>query len=213
MLIAPPIVALQLIALGVAGTVLLASGFAWRILRRWDIGSGSELQLRLERQLLALVSGRIEPEFERLESGNHAKYNNDYLITLQGLSDEKHGENYHGQSQSDAGIQSTAGQAIHRTKPQHHLLSGMAGDAGRRANRAEKPARIAGLFRWALCSMPNRSGGMPGDSGHYASAQASGVVALPCAPSQNTLQSSLSSLFVFGGYIEVSGSSGNPAPP
>jgi hypothetical protein len=50
MLIAPPIVALQLIALGVAGTVLLASGFAWRILRRWDIGSGSELQLRLERQ-------------------------------------------------------------------------------------------------------------------------------------------------------------------
>ncbi len=50
MLITPAIVALQGIALSVAGTVLLASGFAWRILRRWDIYSGSELQLRLERQ-------------------------------------------------------------------------------------------------------------------------------------------------------------------
>lgn len=50
MLITPAIVALHLIALSVAGTVLLAGGFAWRILRRWDIHSGSELQLRLERQ-------------------------------------------------------------------------------------------------------------------------------------------------------------------
>jgi len=111
---------------------------------------------KFHRQLMTLLRRWVKTEFERLESGNHAKYNNDYLITLQGLSDEKHGENYHGQSQSDAGIQSTAGQAIHRTKPQHHLLSGMAGDAGRRANRAEKPARIAGLFSRALCSVSIR---------------------------------------------------------
>ncbi len=50
MLITPAIVALHGIALSVAGTVLLASGFAGRILRRWDINSGSELQLRLERR-------------------------------------------------------------------------------------------------------------------------------------------------------------------
>ena len=50
MLITPAIVALQLITLGMTGTVLLASGFAWRILRRWDINSGGELQLRLERR-------------------------------------------------------------------------------------------------------------------------------------------------------------------
>jgi hypothetical protein len=50
MLITPAIVALQLVALSVIGAVLMASGFAWRILRRWDIHSGSELQLRLERQ-------------------------------------------------------------------------------------------------------------------------------------------------------------------
>ena len=50
MLITPAIVALQLIALSVTGTVLLASGFAWRILRHWNIASGSELQLRLERR-------------------------------------------------------------------------------------------------------------------------------------------------------------------
>ncbi|MFZ1643449.1 MAG: hypothetical protein WAV07_18865 [Candidatus Contendobacter sp.] len=50
MLITPAIVALQIIALSVTGTVLLAGGFAWRILRGWDIHSGSELQLRLERR-------------------------------------------------------------------------------------------------------------------------------------------------------------------
>ncbi|QQS55242.1 MAG: hypothetical protein IPM89_05380 [Candidatus Competibacteraceae bacterium] len=50
MLITPAIVALQLIALSVVGTVLLAAGFAWKILHRWDIHSGSELQLRLERR-------------------------------------------------------------------------------------------------------------------------------------------------------------------
>ena len=50
MLMPPAIVALHLIALSATGTVLLASGFAWRILRYWDIHSGSERQLRLERQ-------------------------------------------------------------------------------------------------------------------------------------------------------------------
>lgn len=50
MLIAPAIVALHLIALSVSGAVLLAGGFAWKILRRWDIHSGSELQLSLERR-------------------------------------------------------------------------------------------------------------------------------------------------------------------
>jgi len=49
-LITPAIVALQLIALSVTSTVLLASGFAWKILRYWNMSSGSELQIRLERQ-------------------------------------------------------------------------------------------------------------------------------------------------------------------
>lgn len=50
MLLTPSLVALQGIALSVTGAVLLASRFAWRILRRWDINSGSELQLGLERR-------------------------------------------------------------------------------------------------------------------------------------------------------------------
>lgn len=50
MLITPAIVALHLIALSATGVVLLASGFAGRILRYWDLQSGSERQLRLERQ-------------------------------------------------------------------------------------------------------------------------------------------------------------------
>ena len=59
MLIAPAIVALHLIALSVTGTLLLAGGFAVRILRCWDIDSGSELQVRLERQtyLIATLVG------------------------------------------------------------------------------------------------------------------------------------------------------------
>ncbi len=50
MLFHPATMALNLAA--VAGTLalLLAAGFAVRILRHWDIASGSELQLRLERQ-------------------------------------------------------------------------------------------------------------------------------------------------------------------
>lgn len=48
--ITPATIALQLIAFGVTGTASLAAGFAWQILRCWDITSGSELQLRLERR-------------------------------------------------------------------------------------------------------------------------------------------------------------------
>ncbi|MCB1920938.1 MAG: hypothetical protein KDJ28_13290 [Candidatus Competibacteraceae bacterium] len=50
MLITPAIVALQLITLSATGAVLLASGFAWKILRYWNIASGSELQIWLERR-------------------------------------------------------------------------------------------------------------------------------------------------------------------
>lgn len=50
MLVTPAIIALHLIAVSVTGTVVLASGFAVRILRYWNIHSGSELQIRLERQ-------------------------------------------------------------------------------------------------------------------------------------------------------------------
>ncbi|CDI01908.1 conserved membrane hypothetical protein [Candidatus Competibacter denitrificans Run_A_D11] len=50
MLITPAIIALHLITAGVTGTVVLAGGFAVQILRSWDIHSGSELQIRLERQ-------------------------------------------------------------------------------------------------------------------------------------------------------------------
>lgn len=50
MLLTPAIVALQGVALSVTGAVLLASGFAWTMLRHWDINSGSELQIQMERR-------------------------------------------------------------------------------------------------------------------------------------------------------------------
>lgn len=50
MLITPAIVALHGIALSVTGTLLLAGYFAWRILHHWNLDSGSELQVQLERQ-------------------------------------------------------------------------------------------------------------------------------------------------------------------
>ena len=65
MLITPAIIALQLIALCVIGVMLLAGGFAWRILRHWDVRSGSELQVRLERQtylISALLSFALGAE-------------------------------------------------------------------------------------------------------------------------------------------------------
>ena len=65
MLITPAIIALQLIALCVVTVMLLAGGFAWRILRHWDVHSGSELQVRLERQtylISALLSFALGAE-------------------------------------------------------------------------------------------------------------------------------------------------------
>lgn len=50
MLINPAIVTLQLIALSVVGSMLLSSGFAWKILRHWNLHSASALQIRLEQQ-------------------------------------------------------------------------------------------------------------------------------------------------------------------
>lgn len=50
MLMTPALLALQVIALCVTGMVLLAGGFAGQILRHWDLNSGSERQIRLERQ-------------------------------------------------------------------------------------------------------------------------------------------------------------------
>ena len=57
----PALLALHMIALCVAGAVLLASGFAGQILRHWDLTSGSELQVRLERQtyLISTLLGLV----------------------------------------------------------------------------------------------------------------------------------------------------------
>ena len=49
MLLSPAILALIGVSAVVNGLLLLAAGFALRVLRHWDIASGSELQLRLER--------------------------------------------------------------------------------------------------------------------------------------------------------------------
>ncbi len=49
-MITPAIIALYIITFSVAGMVLLATHFAWKILCHWNINSGSELQLRLEQQ-------------------------------------------------------------------------------------------------------------------------------------------------------------------
>jgi hypothetical protein len=50
MILHPPIVALLVGSLLVSFLLVLASWYAVRILRHWDLTSGSELQLRLERQ-------------------------------------------------------------------------------------------------------------------------------------------------------------------
>jgi hypothetical protein len=49
MLLSPAILALIGVSAVVSGLLLLAAGFAVQVLRHWDIGSGSERQLRLER--------------------------------------------------------------------------------------------------------------------------------------------------------------------
>jgi len=50
MLFRPAILALLFVSLTASGMALMAGGFAVRILRFWDIASGSESQLRLERR-------------------------------------------------------------------------------------------------------------------------------------------------------------------
>lgn len=50
MLLDPPVIALIMVSLGVSGMLFLAMIFAIRILHSWNINSGSELQIRLERQ-------------------------------------------------------------------------------------------------------------------------------------------------------------------
>lgn len=48
--LSPAILALLLAATVGLGLFTAAAGFGWQVVRRWDIRSGSELQLRLERQ-------------------------------------------------------------------------------------------------------------------------------------------------------------------
>ena len=50
MLLSPAILALILVSAVISLMLILASGFAIQVLRLWDINSGSELQLRLERR-------------------------------------------------------------------------------------------------------------------------------------------------------------------
>lgn len=50
MLIHPAILALIIVSLAVSGLLAMAGGFAVQVLRHWDIRSGSERQLRLERR-------------------------------------------------------------------------------------------------------------------------------------------------------------------
>ncbi|MEO5344407.1 MAG: hypothetical protein H7842_13945, partial [Gammaproteobacteria bacterium SHHR-1] len=50
MLLSPAILALVLVSATVSLMLLLASGFAAQLLRHWDLGSGSERQLVLERR-------------------------------------------------------------------------------------------------------------------------------------------------------------------
>jgi hypothetical protein len=50
MLLSPPILALNAVALIVSLLMLMAAAFAFQVVRRWDIASGSERQLRMERR-------------------------------------------------------------------------------------------------------------------------------------------------------------------
>ncbi|MGF1644534.1 MAG: hypothetical protein ACFCUJ_12870 [Thiotrichales bacterium] len=68
-MIAPAVLALTVVSLTVAALMLLASGFAVTILRHWDITSGSERQLRLERLtylIATLVTGAFVAEIVAL---------------------------------------------------------------------------------------------------------------------------------------------------
>jgi hypothetical protein len=50
MLFQPAIIALLLAAAVSVLMLAAAAPYAWQLVRSWDIGSGSELQLRLERR-------------------------------------------------------------------------------------------------------------------------------------------------------------------
>ncbi len=50
MLLNTSILALTVVSFVIAGMLLLATGFGLQVMRHWDIGSGSELQLRMEQR-------------------------------------------------------------------------------------------------------------------------------------------------------------------
>jgi hypothetical protein len=56
MLISPAVLALNLVSLTVSLLILLSAGFAIRVLQNWDITSGSELQLALERRTYLIAT-------------------------------------------------------------------------------------------------------------------------------------------------------------
>jgi hypothetical protein len=56
MLLAPPVLALVTVSLVVSVLMVMAAGFALRVLRHWDLGSGSERQLRLERRTYLIAT-------------------------------------------------------------------------------------------------------------------------------------------------------------
>ncbi len=56
MLLNPSILALILVSSVVGALLLLASGFSTQVLRHWDISSGSELQLKLERRTYLIAT-------------------------------------------------------------------------------------------------------------------------------------------------------------
>jgi hypothetical protein len=55
-LIAPAVLALNGVAFTTTLSMLLAAGFAFRVARHWDISSGSELQLELERRTYLIAT-------------------------------------------------------------------------------------------------------------------------------------------------------------
>ena len=57
MLLHPPVLALLLISVLVAAGLVLATPFALRVVRRWDLASGSEAQVRLERGTYLVSTG------------------------------------------------------------------------------------------------------------------------------------------------------------
>ncbi len=66
MLLNPAIMALILVSFVVLLMLLVAAGFAIHLLRFWDMASGSERQLRLERRtylISTLLAGHLPPNW------------------------------------------------------------------------------------------------------------------------------------------------------